>query len=301
MTLKSRILTLLLSTLMCASLFLSASIPAQAAGTASFSLMTFNVKNDNLNFSDIKSMLETQRPAVLGLQEVTNLTWSSINSRVTSLGYTAVRGSYRGTSSIFEGNECNPIFFMTDLFTLHNSGTFWLSDTPETKSKFDESSYYRICTWAVLEAKSTGDKFIVFNTHLDLNETARFKQVKVLLEQINAIEQNAPSAADNLIIMGDMNFRTANSMFRYLTGTGTHGGETNTISGTRFSSTRSIATTVTNNSFGNYYTNPASNPTGDIDHVFVSTEGVACSRHIVTNDAAGSDHLPVRVTLNLIP
>lgn len=301
MTFKSRILTLLLSTLMCVSLFLSTSLPVQAAGTASFSAMTFNVKNDNLNFSAIKSMLETQRPAVLGLQEVTNLTWSSINSRVTSLGYTAVRGSYRGTSSIFEGNECNPIFFMTDLFTLHNSGTFWLSDTPETKSKFDESSYYRICTWAVLEAKSTGDIFIVLNTHLDLNATARFKQIKVLLEQLVAIETNAPAAHDNLIIMGDLNIGSSTAMFKYITGRGTYNNESNTITGTRLHETRQIATTVTSNSFGNNYTNPASNPTADLDHILVCTAGVACSRYIVTNDAAGSDHLPVRVTLNLIP
>ncbi len=301
MTLKSRILTLLLSTLMCVSLFLATIPSATAAGTASFSLMSYNVKNSNTNFNGIKSMLQTQRPAILGLQEVTNLTWSSISSRVTSLGYTAVRGEYRGTSSILEGNECNPIFFMTDLFKLHNSGTFWLSDTPNTKSKYSDSSYYRICTWAVLEAKSTGDLIIVFNTHLDLNATARFKQVKVLLNQINAIERNAPSAKDNLIVMGDMNFATANSMFRYVTGRGTHSGESNTITGTRFNSTRAIATTVTNNSFGNYYTNPASNPTSDIDHIFVTTAGVACSKHIVTSNAAGSDHLPVRVTLNLKP
>lgn len=300
MTLKSRILTLLLSTLMCVSLFLATAPTTSAAGTASFSLMTYNVKNNNTDFNGIKSMLQTQRPAVLGLQEVTNLTWSSISSRIKNLGYTAVRGEYRGTSSILEGNECNPIFFMTDLFTLHNSGTFWLSDTPNTKSKYSDSSYYRICTWAVLEAKSTGDLFIVFNTHLDLTASARFKQVKVLLNQINAIERNAPLAANNLIVMGDMNFATANSMFRYVTGVGPHAGETNTITGTRFNSTRAIATTVTNNSFGNYYTNPASNPTSDLDHIFVTTAGVACSKHIVTSNAAGSDHLPVRVTLNLI-
>ncbi len=301
MTLKSRILTLLLSTLMCVSLIVSATTTVNAAGSASFSAMSYNMKNDNLNFSGIKSMLQTQRPAILGMQEVTNLTWSLVNSNVKSLGYTAIRGSYRGTSSITEGNECNPIFYMTDLFTLHNSGTFWLSDTPTTQSKYDESSYYRICTWAVLEAKSTGDIFIVLNTHFDLNATARFKQIKVLLQQLVAIERNAPSARDNLIIMGDLNMGSTTAMFKYMTGRGTYNGETNTITGTRLQAARQIATTVTNNSFGNYYTNPASNPTAELDHVLVCTAGVACSKYIITSNAAGSDHLPLRVTLNLIP
>lgn len=301
MTRKSRILTLLLSTLMCVSLFFSSAVPASAAGTASFSVMTYNMKNNNTGFSNIKSMLQAQRPAVLGMQEVTNLTWSFVNSNVTSLGYSAVRGSYRGTSSLLEGNECNPIFYKTDLFTLHNSGTFWLSDTPNTQSKYDDSSYYRICTWAVLEAKSTGDIFIVLNTHFDLTASARFKQIKVLLNQLVAIERNAPRARDNLIIMGDLNIASSNSMFKYITGEGKYNGESNTITGTRLKSTRYTATSVTSNSFGNNYTNPATNPTVDLDHVLVCTAGVSCSKYIVVSDGAGSDHLPVRVTLNLVP
>ncbi len=300
MTAKSRILTLLLSTLMCASLFFSSAIPASAAGTASFSAMSYNMKNDNTGFSNIKSMLQTQRPAVLGMQEVTNLTWTFVNSNVTSLGYSAVRGSYRGTSSLLEGNECNPIFYKTDLFTLHNSGTFWLSDTPNTQSKYDDSSYYRICTWAVLEAKSTGDIFIVLNTHFDLTASARFKQIKVLLNQLVAIERNAPRARDNLIIMGDLNMGSSGAMFKYMTGEGTYNGESNTITGTRLKSTRHTAASVTANSFGNYCTNPASNPTAELDHVLICTTGVSCSKHIVVSNAAGSDHLPLRVTLNLV-
>ena len=294
---STRIMTLVLATLLFAACFIA--IPASAAGSASFSAMTYNLKNSNYGFSDVQNLMKAQRPAVLGMQEVTNLQWSSVNSKMKDLGYASVRGNYRGTTKITEGNECNPIFYMTSVFTLQNSGSFWLSDTPTKQSKYSESGYYRIATWAVLKAKSTGDCIIVVNTHLDLNATARFKQEQVLLKQLVAIEKNAPAAKDNLIIMGDLNSGSNTAIFKYITGAAKYNNTSNNITWTRLQSSRLAASSVTNNKWGNYYSNPSTNPTADLDHIIISTHCVTCTKYIVVNDAAGSDHLPIRVTLKL--
>ena len=93
------------------------------------------------------------------------------------------------------------IFINNNKINVIKSGDFWLSETPGVAgSKSFNSSFPRLCTWALIKKDSF--YFYVFNCHLDhmLPET-RNAQSKVLTEQMKKInENNYP-----IILMGDFN------------------------------------------------------------------------------------------------
>lgn len=48
-----------------------------------------------------------------------------------------------------------------------DSGTFWLSETPEKVSRGWDADYNRICSWVKLRDRQSKKEFFYFNTHLD--------------------------------------------------------------------------------------------------------------------------------------
>ena len=64
--------------------------------------------------------------------------------------------------------EFSAVFYKRDKFRVLDSGTFWLSETPEVPGvKGWDAACVRCCSWAKLEEKATGRQFVHFNTHLD--------------------------------------------------------------------------------------------------------------------------------------
>ena len=61
--------------------------------------------------------------------------------------------------------EYSAIFYRTDRLRVLDSGTFWLSETPDTVSKGWDAALNRICTWAKMKDRRTGRVFYFFNTH----------------------------------------------------------------------------------------------------------------------------------------
>ena len=105
--------------------------------------------------------------------------------------------AYRDDFVLSEG--C-PIFWRTDRFEMLDSGSFWLSETPEVMSKDWGSSHYRIAVYVILRDKNTDKEFAVFNTHLDhVSDEARINGIKVVLDKISEFG-DLPS-----YLMGDMN------------------------------------------------------------------------------------------------
>ena len=68
-------------------------------------------------------------------------------------------------------------------------GNFSLSEQPETIGiKGWDASYNRVTTWAILQEKNNGQKFVYFNTHLDNDgKTARKEGVQLILDKIKEI------------------------------------------------------------------------------------------------------------------
>lgn len=98
-----------------------------------------------------------------------------------------------------EGEAC-AVFYRKDRFEVVTSGTFWLSDTPETPgSKSWGNKLPRICTWVVLKEKAGGRQLRVFATHLDhQSEEAKKKGAALVAER-------AAAGQGPTIVLGDFN------------------------------------------------------------------------------------------------
>ena len=101
-------------------------------------------------------------PDVIGFQEVTKLHYKYLCDCLPD--YDSVI-TYRDDSPLAEA--C-PVFYNTLKFELIDKGSFWLSETPDVPGvKGWDAACVRICSWAKLEDKQTGKRFVHFNTHLD--------------------------------------------------------------------------------------------------------------------------------------
>lgn len=118
--------------------------------------------------SRVKSVLQTIEdisPDLMGLQECTH-EWMAFITEKFSGEYGIVGEGRDGTNTA--NDQFNPILYRKDKFTLIDSGTRWLSETPEIKyTKVPDSTYERIFTFAVLEEKSSGKQFVFISTHFD--------------------------------------------------------------------------------------------------------------------------------------
>ena len=100
-----------------------------------------------------------------------------------------------------EKGEHVAIFYRKGKFKLLDSGTFWLSDTPEKPGRGWDADLPRICTWASLEEIPGGRKFHVFNAHFDHRGVqARLESARLILRKIKEIAGDGP-----VILTGDFN------------------------------------------------------------------------------------------------
>ena len=142
----------------------------------------------------ISQDIDSVKPDIIGFQEATFIHYDYLKDVME--GYDSEM-AYRDDFILSEG--C-PIFWRTDRFEKVDSGSFWLSETPEVMSKDWGSSHYRICVYVILRDKVTLKEFAVFNTHLDnVSDEARINGIGVVLDKISEFG-DLPS-----FLMGDMN------------------------------------------------------------------------------------------------
>lgn len=160
-------------------------------------VMSFNVWVSEVTSARqerVKTVINTYLPDMFGVQEASP-TWMTYLNNNLSGTYAYVGNGRDGNNS----GEYSAIFYKKDKFTLLDSGTKWLSDTPNVVSKYSDSACNRIYTYAKLKNKSTGDEFVYINTHLDhVGSDARYKQSTVLKNFI--VTQTCP-----VIVTGDFN------------------------------------------------------------------------------------------------
>lgn len=288
--------------------------PLQAEENVSLRVLQFNVQTENGNPAPFIVRAEMYRqladrlmPDVIGMEEVT-VNWRKwLDTYVFNDSYEGV-GEPRTS-----GGEANPIYYRKDKFELLESGTFWLSDTPDKRgSSIEGANYPRICTWVLLRDKATGMKFAHMNTHLDHNgkndssvgNDIRKKQAAVIVKFAQRFE-GIP-----VFLTGDMNCRRTTSsgniyaLYKLFTGSSTvkdDDGATYklSLSDTRFDAAVTVDSEHTA-TMTKYYDekNSAYNPSREpIDYVFydplyfspLSYETFLISQ----NGAEISDHLPV--------
>ncbi len=266
---------------------------AQATQGSTLNAMSYNLKNTNYSFGKVADMALQQDADIVCMQEVCSLQKIGMTSAMKSAGYEAMEGKSSGSNSITEADEYLPIYYRASKYTLLRSGTFWLSDTGSVQSKFEGSSYFRICSWAYFQVTGTEEYFMVFNTHLDFKVDVMIKQLDCLLHQIIVKSGELIASWDNIILAGDLNASNISVVCRYLQGDVPYDGVLNPHTKQRLDEARQIASNVTFNKFGNTFTQPASDPTMDLDHIYITSKGWHCDSYEVLSDAVGSDHLPV--------
>ncbi len=146
--------------------------------------------------SSLVSLVKQTGFDVVGFQEVREDQKTYLASNLS--GYVFFAGTKRSNDS---GAEYLPVAYDGSRFDFLDGGTFWLSDTPAVQSKFSASQFCRICTWVLLRDRQTHGRLIFANVHLDLVESVRLSQMRVVLDFLK------PYAADgaNAIAAGDMN------------------------------------------------------------------------------------------------
>jgi endonuclease/exonuclease/phosphatase family metal-dependent hydrolase len=221
----------------------------------------------------VLSMVRNYFPDTVGFQEVDSTWYSTLKAGLKDQYAYVGEGRDGGTKG-----EANPIFYKKDLFNLIDSGTKWLSDTPNSVSKVPESSLNRIYTYALLERKSDGTRIMIVNTHFDhTSAEAREKQAAVLVKYLKTITEYP------IVLTGDFNCVSSSSAYAKVISGGVV--DSNQVTEKRVNN----AATFTNYGSSNKI----------IDFVFVSPNGIAVTSYQVCNEMINgdfpSDHHPVLI------
>ena len=140
--------------------------------------------------------IDAVQPDILGAQEVQPGQYEFLTEHLR--GYASVV-CYRDEDG--SRSESCPIFYNLNRFDLLDSGTFWLSDTPDMPyTKFAGSDAIRISTFVKLRDKTNDMVIAVYNTHPDWSGVeARIKQLAVVAAKAKE------SDADRVVVLGDLN------------------------------------------------------------------------------------------------
>jgi endonuclease/exonuclease/phosphatase family metal-dependent hydrolase len=140
----------------------------------------------------------------IGFQEVLHNQLLDLQALLPNYKYVGV-GRDDGKSQ----GEYAPIFYDSTKFIAVQSGTFWLSPTPEKPSKGWDAALNRTCTYVLLKEINGGELTWVFNTHFDhVGVEARLHSAELILDQIaaNLQEKDAP-----VLLIGDFNMETTDA------------------------------------------------------------------------------------------
>ena len=140
-------------------------------------------------------------PDVIGFQEVDPPQMTDLKALLTDY---EIFGKHRESDNTRRGT---PVAYKKSRFTLLDSGTFWLSTTPDVPGSKGLGDGYtgsepETCTWATLQDKTTHGVFCFFSTHLDhKQDELRRRQMVIAVEKVMAYAgRGAP-----VILVGDMN------------------------------------------------------------------------------------------------
>jgi len=247
-------------------------------------IMSYNVQTGNASkvtprVANVVKNITDFDADIIGTQEV-NYIWLD---ELKKLGffdtYTRV-GEAREGDKQSAGNEYSCIFFKTDKFNLIDSGTYWLSETPDKISKLIDCDYYRIMTFALLERKSDGVRFLHVNTHLEWDHgtvETNLMQVDIMLELTDELLKKHGDMP--VFFTGDFNVKPTTKGYARMLEWGCDDART-VADSTSKSDTHSGGSII--------------------DYCFVSKDDFAVTSFRVGKGYAGSDHYPVFVRSHLI-
>ena len=224
----------------------------------------------------VAELIEKYNPDIIGLQEAEKRQIDDLFDLLDGYEWIGV-----GRDDGKETGEYNAIFYKVGRFSIAQTKTFWLSETPEVPSKGWDAAFNRTVTIAEIEDKQASKHFYFFNTHFDhVGETAKLESAKLILNEIKILNENFP-----LVLTGDFNSTPGSEPYKQV------------ISDSVLSNAEEISEQphfggiVTFNGFGK--TMSVGNT---IDYIFVNDKVKVLSHGTITDmfdDNYPSDHYPV--------
>lgn len=145
-------------------------------------------------------------PDSAGLQEVTDEWVASLKE-------------IRGCALVGEGRDGNGhgegcyILYNSNVWKCLDSGTFWLSETPDVPSFGWDADCRRVCTWALLQNRVTGEQYAHVNTHFDhKGRIAVVEEAKMVNAFIDAHFDGIP-----VVFTADLNATPESESYRIMT------------------------------------------------------------------------------------
>ena len=253
-------------------------------------IMTYNIRLDVASDGEnawpnrkdfFTSQIQFYAPDIFGVQEAMP---NQVNDIATALP------SYNHVGIAREGDgkgESSSIFYKKDRFSVQQSNTFWLSQTPDVISKGWDAAYNRVCTYALFKDLKTKKIFWVFNTHLDhIGEEARTKGLELILSKIEKVNTKGYP----VFLMGDFNSEPTEERIISLK--------------RRMNDTREISEEKPFGPSGTFNDFKHDQPvTLLLDYIFISkNSNLKIKKHAVLSDSIDlkypSDHFPVLIEIN---
>jgi endonuclease/exonuclease/phosphatase family metal-dependent hydrolase len=252
-------------------------------------VLTLNIRYDNPSDAPndwpsrkdfVLSFLADESADIFGLQEALWHQYHFMDSALT--GYESIAA---GRDDGKREGEMTPVFYSKDRFRAINSGTFWLSETPDVPgSKGWGAVLPRIVTWAEMEDNRSKRSFFFFNTHYShMSDSARLMSSRIILEEVKKIAGDTP-----FVLTGDFNMLPESDAYVTLT----ENGRENALIMDSYpiSNKEHAGLTYTFNGFSD------EEGEGRIDYIFVSNGAKVISHEtpeLKREDLFLSDHWPV--------
>ncbi|MBQ5824290.1 MAG: endonuclease/exonuclease/phosphatase family protein [Clostridia bacterium] len=237
-------------------------------------IMSFNVRNGELERGkNVPQLIADYMPDSVGLQECEGTWYMSLSTYLKNCYGIVGVGRLTGIKCI---GEATAIMYRKDKYDLVDSGTFWLSETPDKVSVGWDAQHNRTCTWIILKDKQTGEEYAHINTHLDhMGEQARTNGLALVLEKAESFDMP-------VVVTGDFNFPKSDPLYTQL------------ISG-NLTDTQDVAeTTMYGKTYHGYNGGEDGEP---IDFICVNGKITDVKEYRIVRDVYGdtyiSDHFPI--------
>lgn len=172
---------------------------------ASLKVSSFNIRFDNPGDNEnrwdnrkqsIVLFLESENLDIIGMQEALVHQKNYLDHQLTAYESIGI-----GREDGLAAGEFAPIYYKKEAFTLLDSGTFWLSETPESPSIGWDAVLERICTYVYLRDNRNGRIVHFYNAHFDhVGNEARQNSARLIMDFIQS-----NSANEWVILAGDLN------------------------------------------------------------------------------------------------
>ncbi len=179
---------------------------------------TFNLRYDNQGDAPnhwgarkerVAQYIKDTKIDVFGTQEVLHHQFEDLKAMLPNFEAVGV-GRDDGKTK----GEYSAVYYRKDKFTALDSGTFWLSENPDSIGKMGwDAACPRVATWAKLQDKETGKIFMAVNTHFDhVGVVARNQSALLIISKIKEIVGDRPA-----VLTGDFNVTDKSDAYATIT------------------------------------------------------------------------------------